>query len=190
MDDRPAVPSRLMGFHHVAFRCRDAEETRRFYGDLLGLPLAAGFSFDKVSGTQAELRYLHVFFELGDGRFLAFFDAPDSATEEHFRRRSGFNRHVAIEAPDLPSLEAWRLRLLAHGVEVEGPLDHGFVQSIYFFDPNGLNVEITARVPAHDAILAEERTHAAAELARWTERTRTLKRERGLRDDVGPGGRA
>ena len=64
------------------------------------------------------------------------------------------------------------------------------MQSIYFFDPNGLNVEITARTSAHDAILAEERMHAAAELARWTERTRALKRERGLRDDVGPGERA
>ena len=33
---------RLKHLHHVAFRCRDAEETRRFYEDLLGLKLAAG----------------------------------------------------------------------------------------------------------------------------------------------------
>ncbi len=29
----------IKGLHHNAYRCRDSEETRRFYEDFLGLPL-------------------------------------------------------------------------------------------------------------------------------------------------------
>jgi len=180
MPDPTGLPQ-LKHFHHVAFRCRDAEETRRFYQDLLGLKLAAGLAFDEISGTETALRYLHLFFELGDGNFLAFFDAPDSATEEHFKPRSGFNRHIAIETEDLTALATYRQRLHEHGVRCEGPLDHGFVQSIYFYDPNGINVEITARTPRYDEIMADEADKAAAEMARWTSSTQELKRQRGLR---------
>jgi len=178
---RPVDLPPLEQFHHVAFRCRDAEETRSFYQDLLGLPLSAGLAFDEVSGTDTKLRYMHLFFGLGDGSFLAFFDAPDSATEEHFKRRSGFNRHVAIEAPDLQALDTYQARLRAHGVACDGPLDHGFVKSIYFFDPNGIQVEITARTPAYATIMAAEQAKAAGELASWTADTAEQKRERGLR---------
>jgi catechol 2,3-dioxygenase-like lactoylglutathione lyase family enzyme len=37
----------IRGVHHSAFRCRDAEETRRFYEDVLGLPLKAALTFEK-----------------------------------------------------------------------------------------------------------------------------------------------
>ena len=179
MPTNPALPP-LGAFHHVAFRCRDAEETRRFYEGLLGLPLAAGLAFDEISGTATKLRYLHVFFQLGDGNYLAFFDAPDSAKEDAFKPRSGFNRHIAIQAPSLPALMDYKRHLEANGVACNGPLDHGFVQSIYFFDPNGIQVEITARTESHDAILAEEGRKAAADLAAWTEQTAAAKRGRGL----------
>ena len=36
-------------------------------------------------------------------------------------------------------------RLQAAGVEVIGVVDHDFIQSIYFFDPNGLRLEVTTR---------------------------------------------
>ncbi len=180
MSTHPALPA-LGGFHHVAFRCRDAKETRRFYEGLLGLPLAAGLAFDEISGTDTKLRYMHVFFELGDGSYLAFFDAPDSAKEDAFKPRSGFNRHIAIQAPSLEALEAYKQHLQAHGVACNGPLDHDFVQSIYFFDPNGIQVEITARTPRHDAIMAEEAAKADADLVAWTAQTAADKRERGLK---------
>ena len=180
MTHASALP-RLGAFHHVAFRCRDAEETRRFYEGLLGLPLAAGLAFDEISGTDTALRYMHVFFQLGDGNYLAFFDAPDSAKEDAFKPRSGFNRHIAIAAPSLAALQQYKQHLEAHGVACNGPLDHGFVHSIYFFDPNGIQVEITAKTERHDAILDEEGRKAAADLAQWTEQTAPAKRARGLR---------
>ena len=53
--------------HHVAFRCRDAEQTRWFYEDILGLKLAAAMAFDNLSGTDKKIEYMHIFF--GDGRW-------------------------------------------------------------------------------------------------------------------------
>ena len=180
MQPTPSLP-RLGNFHHVAFRCRDAQQTRSFYEGVLGLPMAAGLAFDEISGTDTHLRYLHVFFELGDGNYLAFFDAPDSATEEHFKPRSGFNRHIAIEAPDVAALQTYKQHLESQGVACNGPLDHGFVQSIYFYDPNGIQVEITARTAQHDQIMAEEQAKADADVADWTRGTAEQKRARGLR---------
>ena len=125
MTHASALP-RLGAFHHVAFRCRDAGETRRFYEGLLGrLPLAAGLAFDEISGTDTALRYMHVFFQLGDGNYLAFFDAPDSA-KDAFKPRSGFNRHIAIAAPEPGGAAAVQAAPGAHGVACNGPLDHGF----------------------------------------------------------------
>jgi len=180
MNDKTKLPE-LRHFHHVAFRCRDAEETRHFYEDVLGLPLAAGLALSEISGTDTPLRYMHLFFELGDGNFVAFFDAPDTATEEHFKRRSGFNRHIAIETDSPDSLAVYEARLRAHGVDCWGPLDHGFVRSLYFYDPNGINLEITARTERYDPIMADERAKAVSGLRAWTEQMRDLKRARGLR---------
>jgi catechol-2,3-dioxygenase len=56
-----------------------------------------------------------------------------------------------------------------------GPIDHHFVHSIYFYDPNGINVEITCRDTKHDAIMAEEATSARQIIADWTARTASQK---------------
>ena len=61
-----ALPA-LTNFHHVAYRCRDADETRRFYEGVLGMPLAIALDFTEVSGTDTKLEYMHLFFRLGDG---------------------------------------------------------------------------------------------------------------------------
>ena len=53
----------IKNVHHVAFRCRDAEQTRWFYEDILGLKLAAAMSFDHLSGTDKKIEYMHIFFE-------------------------------------------------------------------------------------------------------------------------------
>ena len=37
-----------------------------------------------------------------------------------------------------------KARLEANGINVVGVTDHGFVKSIYFFDPNGIRLEFTA----------------------------------------------
>lgn len=52
----------IRGLHHVAYRCRDAEETRRFYEDLLGLPLVHVVRADRVPSTGEYCPYVHLFF--------------------------------------------------------------------------------------------------------------------------------
>lgn len=162
MTDAPPI----LGTHHVAFRCRDVAETRHFYSDILGLELAAALAFDRSPGGEP-LRYMHLFFRMGDGRFIAFFDLPDHARPDLFRRGSGFTRHVALEVADRPALEAARARMQAAGLEVDGPIDHGFVHSIYTYDPNGIQVELTCRDADHDGFLARERAEADAAIAAW-----------------------
>jgi catechol 2,3-dioxygenase-like lactoylglutathione lyase family enzyme len=170
-----AAAGGLKGIHHSAFRCRDAEETRRFYEDVLGLPMAAALAFAEEPGTGKPHPYVHIFFRLPDGNFIAFFDAPDSATPAHFRPGHGFDRHIAFEAGSLERLGAWKARLDAAGVPCFGPIDHHFVQSLYMWDPNGLQVEITARAADHDPILEAEAASARDILAEWTARTAAAK---------------
>jgi catechol 2,3-dioxygenase-like lactoylglutathione lyase family enzyme len=165
----------IRGVHHTAFRCRDAAETRRFYEGILGLPLAAALSFDEEPGTGAPLKYMHLFFEMGDGRYVAFFDLPDSADESRFKKKSGFNLHIAFEVATKDDLEDFQHRFQAHGVENHGPIDHHFVKSIYAWDPNGIQIEITWRDPAHDAIMSDERAKAAAIMDTWNKDTQPMK---------------
>jgi catechol 2,3-dioxygenase-like lactoylglutathione lyase family enzyme len=160
-------PPPILGAHHVAFRCQDAEATRHFYADLLGLELAAALAFDESPGG-GPLRYMHLFFRMGDDRFIAFFDLPDNPRPELFRPSSGFNRHIALEVADPSALEAGKARLEQAGLKVEGPIDHGFVQSIYTYDPNGIQVELTCRSATHDAFLAMEGLNARAAVDAWT----------------------
>jgi catechol 2,3-dioxygenase-like lactoylglutathione lyase family enzyme len=165
----------LKGIHHSAFRCRDAEETRHFYEDVLGLELAAALAFEEEPGSGKPHPYVHIFFRLPDGNFIAFFDAPDSAKARHFLPAHGFDRHIAFEAESPQALARWKDRLEAAGVNSFGPIDHHFVQSIYMWDPNGLQVEITARTQGHDAILETEAKAARDVLADWTARTAPAK---------------
>jgi catechol 2,3-dioxygenase-like lactoylglutathione lyase family enzyme len=158
----------LRGIHHSAYRCRDAEETRAFYEDVLGLPLAAALEEEREPGSGRKNPFVHIFFKLGDGNYIAFFDAPQSAADNSFDLVHGFDRHVAFEAADEAALKGWQDKLNAAGVPCFGPIDHGFVKSVYFSDPNGLPLEITTRVPTHDAIMAEEAAHARAIIAGWT----------------------
>jgi catechol 2,3-dioxygenase-like lactoylglutathione lyase family enzyme len=132
----------LKKLHHNAWRCRDSEETRRFYEDFLGLPLAEAFRIEQTkSGRLTQV--LHSFYQMDDGSFLAFFEAPDMPFD--FKPQHDFDLHIALEV-DAAVLEPMRQKGLALGLEVRGPTDHGFIHSVYFRDPNGYVVELAAPV--------------------------------------------
>ncbi|MBM4073685.1 MAG: VOC family protein [Planctomycetes bacterium] len=169
-----AVP-RITNVHHVAYRCFDSNETRHFYEDLLGLPLEAALSFDEISGTDVKLRYLHLFFKLGDGSFIAFFDVPDHDRPDLFKPRSGLNRHIAVEVATAAEQQQFQERLERGGYKVMGPINHGFVQSIYTDDPNGIQVEVTTRLPDYDAVMAHERSIVDQVMTQWNAETRDRK---------------
>src|SRR5690349_13777850 len=65
----------IKGLHHSAFRCRDSEETRAFYEDFLGLPLANTLHIEHTK-TGRETDVLHTFYRMADGSCLAFFEVP------------------------------------------------------------------------------------------------------------------
>ena len=72
----------IKGLHHNAYRCRDSEETRKFYEDFLGLPLVNAFKIETTqTGRKTGAGVLHSFFQLDDGSCLAFFEAPDMPFE-------------------------------------------------------------------------------------------------------------
>lgn len=164
------MPQPIRGIHHSAYRCRDAEETRAFYEDKLGLPLAGLVIEEKEPGTAKPNPFVHLFFALGDGNFIAFFDAPGTMAPEGLTPVHPFERHVAFEVAGEAALGEWRDKLNAGGVPCFGPVEHDFCRSIYFMDPNGLPLEITARAERHDAILAEELAAHRGALAAWTAR--------------------
>ncbi|GGD13118.1 VOC family protein [Pyruvatibacter mobilis] len=176
-DIKTGAPT-ISGIHHSAYRCRDAGETRKFYVDILGLEDAAALAFDKDPAGN-DRPYMHLFFKMGDGNFLAFFDEPNSVEEGLFAMKDGIeDYHFAFEVASMDEQAQFKQRLEEAKVPVFGPIDHGFCHSVYFFDPNGLALEITVRDAKHDEIMADEAAQAKAHIEKWSERTRTLKQAR------------
>jgi catechol 2,3-dioxygenase-like lactoylglutathione lyase family enzyme len=139
---------RIKGLYHYAYPCRDAEETRHFYEDILGLPLVNCMQADKVPSTGEEKPYAHFFFEMGDGSYIAFFDLGDNEMPLPSPNVPSWVTHFAMELPTVDDVKAMKARLDSFGVENIGLVDHHFIKSVYFFDPNGLRLEVTARTEA------------------------------------------
>ncbi len=142
----------IQGLHHNAYRCRNSEETRAFYEDFLELPLANAFEI-KETKTGRETRALHTFYRMADGSFLAFFEVPDAPFE--FKAQHDFDLHIALEVSS-ETLQRMLEKGRATGVETRGISDHGFIDSIYFRDPNGYVIELTAKRADHDAVTGSE----------------------------------
>jgi catechol 2,3-dioxygenase-like lactoylglutathione lyase family enzyme len=147
----------IKGLHHNAYRCRDSEETRAWYEDFLGLPLVSAF---EIQGGKA----LHSFFQMKDGSCLAFFEAPDMPFD--FKRQHDLDLHIALGVDD-DVFERMLAKGQAQGIEVRGPVDHGFCRSIYFRDPNGYVVELTADTGLHPEIMDPAQSKPHESLARW-----------------------
>jgi len=153
----------LKGLHHNAYRCRDSEETRRFYEDFLGLPLVNAFQIGETKTGRATAT-LHSFYQMDDGSCLAFFEDVDRPFE--FKEQHDFDLHIALEvAPEV--LPVMLAKGKAAGIESRGIADHGFIDSIYFRDPNGYVIELTAKRSDHDAQVSSARHTAHAALATW-----------------------
>ena len=134
----------IKGLHHNAYRCRDSEETRKFYEEFLELPLAEAFVITE-SKTGRTTRVLHSFYQMDDGSSLAFFDAPGYPFD--FIDQHDYDLHIALEVSE-ETLYRMLEKGKAQGLETRGVSDHGFIHSIYFRDPNGYVIELTTRKEA------------------------------------------
>jgi len=160
------LPSRL---HHNAYVTHDMEATRKFYEEVIGLPLIATWSeSDELFG--AVRTYCHCFFGLGDGGALAFFQFEKPADQEQFGPKMPFSpfHHIALNV-DKETQQGIEDRLKAHGYKEPESfvLEHGYCRSVYATDPNGLIVEFTLDAPNAEKIAADRKADAHATLKRW-----------------------
>ena len=154
----------IKGLHHNAYRCKDSEETRAFYEDFLGLPLACTLDIEE-SMTGRKTHTLHTFYRMDDGSYLAFFESPDMPFE--FKKQHDYDLHIALEVAE-KQLKPMMTKAKKRGIETRGISNHGFIHSIYFRDPNGYVIELTAKTKEHRAATDPKRNSARAKLKRWT----------------------
>jgi glyoxylase I family protein len=160
------LPLRL---HHNAFVVRDQEVNRKFFEDILGMPLVATWCERAyMPDAQREVEYCHTFFGLADGGALAFFQFADADMYERTKailpKNPSFN-HIAMKV-DGPTFDAIERRLTEADI-ARRIVDHGYCKSIYAVSPDGLRVEFTVDPPHVDAINTRRLADAHSELARW-----------------------
>jgi catechol-2,3-dioxygenase len=95
---------------------------------------------------------------------LAFFETPSVPFD--FKNQHDYDLHIALEV-DYSALDAMLAKGRAAGVEVRGIADHGFIHSIYFRDPNGYVIELTAKLPNHAEETDPGQNDARGKLERW-----------------------
>jgi catechol 2,3-dioxygenase-like lactoylglutathione lyase family enzyme len=160
-------PFRLAGVHHAAYRCRDAKETVEWYRRVLGMEYTTAFAEDHVPSTGAYDPYMHVFLDAGGGNVLAFFELPNQPEMGRDPNTPDWVQHLALRVPDVTALIAAKAHIESEGIQVVGPTHHGIFQSIYFFDPNGHRIELTADIGTPEQ-LTELRRVAGPMLDEWS----------------------
>ena len=133
------------GFSHVGLSTLDLDRTRAFWEGLLGFKAVRCDIMQVKEGGQIR----HVFFDAGDGQLVAFME-PCGVAGVPAEYDAGINRglgvpdafyHFAFNVDSREALEAKRAELIGKGVAVTPIVDHEWMQSIYFKDPNGLLLE-------------------------------------------------
>jgi catechol 2,3-dioxygenase-like lactoylglutathione lyase family enzyme len=134
------------GINHLAVVTGDMDKTIRFWRDLLGMRLVAGLG---------KPGYRHYFFEISGYDLIAFFEWPHVEPvkeKDHGRPVKGpfIFDHVSLGVETEEDL--WQLydKLQAAGFWVSEMIDHGFIHSIYAFDPNGIPIEFSCNVEGTD----------------------------------------
>ncbi|MBW2291254.1 MAG: VOC family protein [Deltaproteobacteria bacterium] len=133
------------GIHHIGLATHDMEGTLDFYEKVLGFPAVVCEMIEPENGGAIR----HAFFDVGDGELIAFMEANDvEGVARDFD--AGINRglgtgagmiHFAFKVADPTELAEKRDELAGKGISVRGIVDHGWCQSIYFRDPNFVQLE-------------------------------------------------
>ena len=137
---------RFNGVNHLAMATGNMDETIRFWRDLLGMRLVAGLG---------QPGYRHYFFEISKNDMIAFFEWPGVKPveeKEHGRPVSGpfIFDHVSFGVETENDLWDLKDRIAATGIWVSEVIDHGFIHSIYAYDPNGIPIEFSHHVEGAD----------------------------------------
>jgi glyoxylase I family protein len=133
------------GFSHIGLSTHDLDATREFYENVLGFKAVR---CDVIKVKEGG-RIRHVFFDTGRDQLIAFMEARgvpgvpegyDAGITRGLGVPSAFY-HFAFEAGSEAGLLEKRNELIAKGVDVTDVVDHDWARSIYFKDPNGLQLE-------------------------------------------------
>lgn len=153
-------PVQWRGVNHLALVTPDMDTTVRFWHGVLGARLVA------TIGTPA---FKHYFFDIGFGNTVAFFEYSGQHLDMYakpagvpYDKASQYD-HLSLNLPDEEALLRLRDRLKSHDCEVTDVVDHGFIRSIYFSDPNGMALEAswwTLDATGRPADYADERLFA------------------------------
>ena len=122
------------GVDHLALICADLDATIRFYVEVLGMRLT------RIVENRDDPTSTHIFFDMGGGNQLAFFDFPEKGPAPTVRG-VGSMHHIALKArPD-------QFRVIVAGLDQRGISYslHGSLEtgSVYVRDPDNILVEIT-----------------------------------------------
>lgn len=151
------------GVNHLALATGNMDKTIRFWRDLLGLRLIAGLG---------QPGYRQYFFEISEKDMITFFEWPGimpAPEKEHGRPAKGpfIFDHVSLGMETEDDLWELKDRIDATGLWVSEVIDHGFIHSIYTFDPNGIPVEFSYHVQETDVrsepLMADQQPTPAAE---------------------------
>jgi catechol 2,3-dioxygenase-like lactoylglutathione lyase family enzyme len=160
------LPLRL---HHYAWVTKDHEANRKFFEDILGMPLVATWcERAHVAEIGRELEYCHAFYGLADGGAIAFFQFADPQMYQLFKaqhpREARFG-HIALKV-DRKTFDDTERRLKAAELKYR-VTDHGYCLSLYMMTPDELKLEFTLDPDNVSEIDAQRRADAHAELKRW-----------------------
>lgn len=156
------LPLRL---HHNAWVVEDQERTRAFYEDVLGMKLTAFWI--EVAPLMGKMTTLsHAFYAMADGSALAFFSMAEKADHEKFKSpKTELFNHVAVKV-DAATQAALLARLVAVNYG-NFSIEHGYCNSLYAVDPDGLRLEFVLDAVDADRIDREQRRDARDWLDRW-----------------------
>ncbi len=132
--------------HDVAYRCKDAKRTVKWYEQHLQMKFVLAIAENQVPSTKAPDPYMHVFLDAGHGNVLAFFELPNAPEMGRDPNTPPWVQHIAFKVGSVQELEQTKARLESAGIEVIGPTNHTLFKSIYFFDPNGHRLELAADI--------------------------------------------
>jgi glyoxylase I family protein len=158
-----------MRMHHHAYTTENHEVTRKFYEDVIGLPLVAMYvEREHLGGEWVELG--HAFYGLADGSALAFFNFADPKKQAEWRAKTqSIFVHLSMLV-DRETQLAIRQRSEEAAVEHETfSIEHGYCSSLYLRDPNGLLLEFTVEPSNYGAIAESMAATAHADMRRWME---------------------
>jgi glyoxalase family protein len=124
------------GVHHLTFVGSNREAIIDFYQGVLGMPLV--FEQPNLDVPQEN----HLYFDAGDGRLITFFVRPERVNDPAPNPQGIGNLHHVAFTVSRATFTQIAARLKELGIKNTGPIDRGFMDSIYFRDPNGQLLEM------------------------------------------------